>query len=96
MKKYPHDTPHKYRRAWLDKAKTIPIFICVLPKCNHSMPLELVRDRTTLCWRCGAETKMLAWNLKLVRPHCQPKCEEKTEKLEPLGEETKLAELFKL
>lgn len=74
IQRYPHEGPHKYQRTYADTANKTIIYMCVLPGCQHSMLLNLIKGRTTVCWKCGAATTMNAWNIKLKRPHCQPKC----------------------
>lgn len=44
---------HKYERTTL--GKDYIIYKCVLPRCNHYLPLPLIVGKLSICWGCGLE-----------------------------------------
>lgn len=60
---------HRYERAIIGR-KGYTVFKCNLPGCPHYISAKLVKNRISLCNRCGNEFIIDNRAKLLAKPHC--------------------------
>lgn len=75
---------HRYERVNIGVNKEYIVYRCNLPKCSHYLTPELVKDKLTLCNRCGSEMIMDAFALSLAKPHCHDCTERKNKNVDKI------------
>jgi len=63
---------HRYEKVYLGKKRDYEVFRCNLPNCTHYLRKELVKDKISLCNRCGEPMVMDTRAMQLMKPHCVP------------------------
>lgn len=79
-KKFSHI--HKYMKVEWGKNKTV-VFRCMIPGCTHYVHEEMVRNRRSLCWKCGNPFVMTLEKLLRKKPKCDD-CQGGTAKVTPI------------
>lgn len=85
-KKYPNHL-HKYKRKKL--GKDYLVYICIVPGCNHYIPVILAENKLCACNRCGKPMILTKKALTLAKPHCE-ECTKKTKTSEDLDALTEM------
>lgn len=72
-----HVGPHKYMQIEWGKNKTL-VYRCMLKDCPHYLHVEMMRNRTSLCWKCNEPFLVTHDKLRRIKPKCD-KCQHKND-----------------